>query len=486
MDFKTWLLFNELPNESLENVIREDLEVYSKIDLDYRIPVSLNVLHGKAILKTHQPKLLAETVIKRKNIKAFSLLPSQQLKEIHGRVFIIDNRRIQLLWDGEIDYHDSPYYRRFVTLKHLSTSPQDSLDDIFKTEILASDITDDDALLFIRPEPISFNEEKFKVILLNQGKPIKGINGFFLPPIRLKVDDKSYFSEKRLHLRKEIDSFFKDYPKKNIPLVIVMWKFLNDPMTRDIFLDGASLHIVMDPDDATRLQLKLYVKDDRIQTSFDWLRKVALLEPQLLPMPTLAGVLNKIFIQDLLKIINAPIEICVAPNQLNWFSLTPWPCDRGGSAQGHWDLLSKLKKKLSDKKSRIVLDEFVLHPTRPAYAGNPDHDQAEQLFCSHVFRCPWSDELDAAWRQATLEIVKDIVKGHTPSPEERVASWQESNLDLVDSNQQYIVYYSSQSSDEDLLRWKLLMPLGTIFKTRRTIKLDSFTSRLDRGNVLSQ
>ena len=59
-----------------------------------------------------------------------------------------------------------------------------------------------------------------------------------------------------------------------------MWKFLNDPMTRDLFLDGASLHIVMDPDDATRLQLKLYVKDDRYQTSFDWLRKVSLLEPQ--------------------------------------------------------------------------------------------------------------------------------------------------------------------------------------------------------------
>ena len=71
MDFKTWLLFNELPNESLENVIRKRLEVYSKIDLDYRIPVSLNVLHGKAILKTLQPNLLAETVIKKKKYHGF-------------------------------------------------------------------------------------------------------------------------------------------------------------------------------------------------------------------------------------------------------------------------------------------------------------------------------------------------------------------------------------------------------------------------------
>ncbi len=87
-----------------------------------------------------------------------------------------------------------------------------------------------------------------------------------------------------------------------------------------------------------------------------------------------------------------------------------------------------------------------------------------------------------------VELLRDELAGIHRTPEERVESWrqQDHSFRLIrPAGAAPILRYSGKASDEDMLTWRLLLPLGTIVKGR-TLHLDvPECSRLDAGFVLA-
>jgi hypothetical protein len=148
---------------------------------------------------------------------------------------------------------------------------------------------------------------------------------------------------------------------------------------------------------------------------------------------------------------------------------------------------------------RDIFEHRVLQPTRERAGENspPDNDLAELLFLHDLWRCPWSDDLEEiAWRHAMLELLRSDFSVNV-SPEQRVQSWnlaaggapEEDRFSFSHarraSDDTLLLRYSGAPNDAHVVKWRLVLPLGTIINARTFFLDKAERSRLDSGFVLA-
>jgi hypothetical protein len=232
-------------------------------------------------------------------------------------------------------------------------------------------------------------------------------------------------------------------------------------------------------------------------------RAGAPLDPDGVASPDWGRDLARAVRQDIENLIpSSGLGIQAATQSREWSVVrsTEIPSD-GWYSPGSWEFLSSLRDRLeAGSEPWEVFWERILAPARPIHGrGFPDHDMAERLFMHYAWRCSWEyvpRSLTDAWREAFREILITDLAGTFVTAEERVECWnaaaQASNFvpirrgDHPDIHQNTLVLkHSGDPSQDEVTKWRLLLPWGTVVSAR-TIYLDRASrSQLDGKFVLA-
>ena len=533
--FRTWLVI-ERPDQTLENILKA-LNCYAKVDLAERPRLSLEWRNGAVLLRTNEPEVLFRRVFadRPKPVRAVSIAPHNQIRLFAGKVFQYKGSRYRL---RSVPPTDSPYYRRFIEIEFLEPGIQpDSNEAQTVIEVEQADAISQNSLLWIDPQLIELEDRQ--VSYLFDFTPTKrcltsDVTGaFFLPPIRSRKHpdlvrlpdldeqdsrDGSYFSSDLVRLREELHKWEETGVRNPDQATAVrIWQVLNEPLLRDLLLDGGGIRVTNEEGRPTSLILNLHEGHPPGARY----RARAILDPGGVDGPVWSHALLKTIREDIEGLVPEGWQIersgaspddavqqedeTVRPSKRDWdepvnWRIHPFRPYRPGGYDGTWYQFRKLREKIAGSpEASHTLEERVLLPTRERADADspPDNDLAEQLFVHYAWRCPWSGQPDEiSWRYAMLEILRDELLGHSPMAEFRVDRWNEhSDSDAGtkfkfvhsrrDSDRAFLLRYSGAPDDDYVLKWRLLLPLGTVINAR-TLFLDcGARSHLDREFVLA-
>lgn len=192
--------------------------------------------------------------------------------------------------------------------------------------------------------------------------------------------------------------------------------------------------------------------------------------------------------------------------------MSPFESAGGGSdKEGSWIYLQRLCEKLGNSEFFL---KTILYPTMRSEGGLPSHDRVDELFMHYAWRCPWPYvpryEILDAWREAYLRLLVTEFQGQFLDPEDLhrrflLKEQRTSAVVLRDSSRShssdfvpsrigndpdpykniFVLKYSGDPDDDEILQWRLLLPWRSIV-TARTLILDrQRRSRLNRRFVLA-
>jgi len=186
--------------------------------------------------------------------------------------------------------------------------------------------------------------------------------------------------------------------------------------------------------------------------------------------------------------------------------MTTWDVDEApspnpvGFDNGSWHVMFRnLGPRLKDVEpaSKAFLDTRVLSPAQLPIDRKYDHSLAERLFRGFAWRCPWKSRWeDDGWHRALIDLLPTELSGSPVEAADRIASWnaalseplQRVSVTFVMDDTKHDalhVRYTGTPDDEDMVRRRLLLPMGTVLNARMFWLDRGVQSELDRGLVLS-
>lgn len=504
--YETWLVI-ESEDNALTTILG-GLGIRGTTDSSERPQICLEQRDQVAVLSLSEPdaffKYLRDEKLKQRSVHAISLAPSSQVKFFDRKVFYYVGGHYRVR--RAVGLAASPYSSRFLEFEFVRPGVQEDLD--IQGTAVKEVANPSGPPVWLDPQHVELSE--FQVNNLfhpTNGSVVSLTAAFFLPPVRTIEDPQrkqSYFREQLVTIHKKMASFTAQprdpansgTPPREEVVNVILTRLLDDPLLRDIFLDGGAIRVRGEEGDPTSVLLELCGSGGPAAAY----RARTILEPDSLSGPAWGRELAHVVRGDVESLIpgGLPIADSVSASPVRWHI----PCLRdrrnSGARVGMWDKLLDLRDRLGVSTVEAKdFDELILQPSRGLADPDsfPDHDLAENLFIANAWRCPWTDDPDdKAWRHAMLQVLRDDeLAGHYPTPEERIDAWNEATRSegrrSFSSRRQkdgvLVLRYSGMPDAKKVLQWRLLLPLGTIVNAR-TLYLDvSGRSRLDSGFVLA-
>ncbi len=489
MRYWTWLLIQAAPNKVLRDEIL-DWVGHGRVSLDERLTVSLSARDGIASLRTDDLDRLNDLLLgaREHRIPAFSFAPAHELRHLHNRLFYgRRSRLIQIHWAGADPAPIDPYYRRLVTLEYRGAINPDSLDNAQQTDVEQGS-PDPDRLLILNPERLQLDEDVADRLSVNGCKPLKEYNATLLAPVREQADGSSYFACSKRRVRQALDRLWRQQAPESAPAALSLWRFIDDPLVRDILEDGGCVRLLQEHDHRTAFALDFFAREASRATRTDGWRMTQFLRFEALAHPDWARKLGEVLRQDLVELSAGFVRFGSSAQYVDWNTdSVRSKLDTGGPKQGMWQVFEKLMNALGNKRDAEAFRRLVLAQSWSSFTDVFDHDMAELLFNAHLFRCPWASEADQAWRETIADLAQEINTGAMLSPTERARSWN----DLIWTEDERYAFgrleYPASTRAHDVQRLRLLYPLGTRFRERleRVLVLDTESGRLDDGFELA-
>lgn len=483
--------------------------------------------------------------VRKGPVTAFSLLPEATLQRLDGREILHGGAILRVTYPvGDADA--GPYFRRFLQISKGGTTAQDP--DREGLEVAPWDqvqrpAPDREAVfvpLFIDPVRVSLPAGQLTIFNGLVRRLAKSCC-FFLPAVREKHGADSYYHEDRRATRRALDTKVRELqgPAPS-PLALRLWELLDDPLLRDFVGDGVVLRPGVRADDRGDPRLCTVmmlpprtVVEGPIAAVADYRREsfgfddrgpdvrararagTELPGPE--PRPAaewLPFLCDRLFsdLEGLRLSFDYSSSGYTPPGpDANGFDRIP-PLRARRDSEGAdaenlaWARLNTLRCRLPETPGsvRSTFDSDVLNPSQksdPRYAH--DHELAEEAFVEHFWRCPWSHPAPwGPWRQVLSLILdqwlhRDGTNGTKPV-ELQSASNGRRGFDpfarfkpsgpwpRLSRRERPLFIHLPRPDEQDLDRWLLQLPEGTIVREGGTMRLDDPDIRLDEGFVLAE
>ena len=315
-----------------------------------------------------------------------------------------------------------------------------------------------------------------------------------LPPVLESHDSQCYFSvssenPRRLARKSLRESLRLEIRHPNEPLGVTLWRLQDSPVLRDILVEGGGLG-VSSGNTGTSIVLEL---PDTSQADYIPRWRALVLANEVHLGPRWGDEVARVLRQD---IVEAGADHGIPNLELRpAAALQSWTVPPGleeevreakgsGLSVGAVNDLEKLveitRELTASTKLASYIDTIAVRPAR----SNRNHVGAERLFVANFFRCPsagadwvsaWQD-----WLVPSQLLAKWFFEPVSPSELLRDARIVGVEVETLDENC-YRVWH--HADDKNLLRWQLLMPLGTQFIAGGVFALNG-RSALSKGYVL--
>jgi hypothetical protein len=330
--------------------------------------------------------------------------------------------------------------------------------------------------LILWPKRVSLTEENVDFLFAHAGRALAGMNAVLSPPWHAPC--RGYFEEGLRKLRSAIAGQLPPQTTAE-PCAIAMWRLLDDPLVSWLLGDGASLRIAVGMAGDTRLRLGIPPPSAPGPSSREALCRS---EP---PGPPWAHELAQAVQGDLRELIPLGLEVGVATERLRWDLPTRLPGAGAGVGSGTWQLLKELRDKLR-KREAGAFEDLVTLPASSVSPGREDNDLAERLFIHHLWHCPWSDSSQGGpWRRAMVFLLKEELHGAAVTPESRLAGWRDARYRIAWEGDHRVLTHPRFADSDDETFYRLMMPVGTVFRQPYVYLDRAASSLLDAGLLLS-
>jgi hypothetical protein len=497
--WRTWLLVRDL-DESLQGWARR-ASLLDRFEFSGRPLASLGVDGNDAVLRTPGKSSLFAYLNRmaapgKPPLRVFATTRGQDLQFLHGKEFFYKGLKYRIVRHGRSATDSDPYGHRLFAVEHLGADvPRDQ--QTGQTVVLEERPREESALFF-DPLPIELSDAGTLELAhdLQPGGADADISGgCFLPPVRASNHPdvaQSYFGSDPAQLRHRLRaSAGIDVQQVDEPVAVHLQRLTDEPLLRDLLLDGGSLRVADDEGAATAVHLTVNT------AGAGWVASRAeLVLHGRLPGPSWAVHIAQAIRDDVRARVTAVLP---ASDRSQWTldseasnNMVPW--------KGSWHRLARSVLPALEK-SRGDTGEFfrtnILDPALSYHTETFDHYLSETLFIAYAWRCPWaaSGADQKAWRRATLDLLDREFDGRHPSAHERVREWNDEARQVAPRRMAFVadaappphmrVRYTGDPDDEEVLYRRLLLPIGTVLNAR-TIYLDkALRSQLDRGLVLA-
>jgi len=435
-------------------------------------------------------------------LRAITSAPESEIRRFHKKSFDYDGAHYEILCDLCGNPHQSPYSRRFLSIRYQSTGVSHEYGET--TAIISS--PPESPNLWLRPQMVSLTGEQVRhdfgaTNVLGQ---LKG--SFILPPCRAvkkaAEPDKPYFDPSLLEIRARLLEKAATSDPRQEAAILTMMRLCDELLLRDILQDGGSLELTGKEGGPTSFNLRVW---DRESPGAEY-RAHTIVHSESIGGPPWASELARAVQQDIVN-IHPPVVLSLAKalQPKAWASGAPLRDAVDGLHEpGTWKVLSDLKDnlQLSTDDRKLFWELILLKGAATVSMQYPDHDLAEQLMMHYLWRCPWDREKAEersvdAWLEAFREILGHEL-GRSPdfTPEDRIAEWNTAEgaanfkpSRLGESGASYegafVLKHSGDPNADEVVQWRLVLPWGSIVNARTLILNRPGRSRLDKTFVLA-
>ncbi len=493
--YRTWIVIQNWDGNLrgiLQNIGNPDLNPFPR----ERISLRCRDDNSVEFCVAEPEKVFKRIPTEGEEIQAITSAPYDEVHRFHNRVLQYEAGRYRILCHSQLETSDdSPYKRRFLSIRNETVGVATSPDP--RQPIEPRD--PEEPNLWLQPELIELTEQQVAYCFGRDAAANLLMDSFMLPPFRTLEDPPvggTYFNESLIELRRSMFKLLGPANPLHDPAACTMVRLCDDPLLRDVFIEGGSLQLTGEEGMPTEVVLHL---EDRGQGA-ETFRSGFILDPDRIAGPKWASSIGRAVHDDIRALLpDNGLEIVRANQSRSWDlgDLGGETVYTGGSG-GTWDYLQALQGPLVDGSGpwRTLWDRVLYKSSGTGEQPDPDNDRAERLFIAQAWRPPWEYQWDRddPWKDALREILMWDFKGIYPTPEERVEQWNNAQHKTnfrchrghyEQRENPFFLDYSG-AYDPDLgLRWRLLLPLWTTVSAR-TLYLDlSERSRLDAGFVLA-
>ncbi|HEY3836636.1 MAG TPA: hypothetical protein VGL72_08690, partial [Bryobacteraceae bacterium] len=339
--------------------------------------------------------------------------------------------------------------------------------------------------LWLEPYQLELDEESVSDLFDGKQPLAADRDGvLLLPPVRTGEHasvQKSYFSPDLLELRAMLDRGFCESDAALEPTCAAMVRVGDDPLLRDFLLDGAALRVAGGDGEPSRVQLHVSAGGETA-ASF---RTRFILSPEAI-VPLWGTELAHAVRDDVMRLLPEGLDIVQGQYNGEWELHEPGAFVAPGPLYGTLDSFRRLRDELLGESREVLVsfDEKVVYPAEPPPEfKSPDSTLAERRFMHYCWRRPWSGDdeiatLGDAWHMAMLEMIDPEYYGQHLTAEQRISKWNEEFMSVTryflgsrNKEDRFVVRHAGKGGAEEILKWRLLLPIGSIVAAR-TILLD--------------
>jgi len=497
-EYRAWLVLDVF-DADLRDLVLRNLDHRDGVNWDDRPRVSLRREGDVAVLcLADEDELFGKLTRRGERVTAISSAPFADVEFFRGKIFQTRRGRFRIAADRN---NEDPYARRLLTFEFFQAGVEPGSRSLDYTRIDAWE--PDPPNLFIEPQLRELSAREVASLFDGPSPLASGFEGgFFLPPCRTAESTEvteSYFAENLRDVRHQLNELLGDTDPAREPACACACRLTDEPLLRDILLDGGA--IMIEGQEAKPTHLHVHVSGGQ-RPGCNY-RRGFLLAPREVVGPWWASELAEAVRGDILA-LSGP-GLCLidpAPPNGNWICPSQ---DYGlhsgeGPAYGSWQDLLDLERQMPEQETRNAFHGKVMLAGAPnASWAMADSALTEKLFLEYCWRRPWAgnggsprdtDDTFDPWHYAMLEMTAPEFRGRQLEAVERIRIWNENRKDdirfICDPRSSPLwVRYTSLPSVEEKTTWRLLLPLGTIVGAA-TICLDhQVRSILDAEFVLA-
>ena len=422
----------------------------------------------------------------------YSSLPIRELSMFHNKEF--SHKGLSVLCESLFVLGPSgdlnPYYRRFLRFKYTPYDPQSNLRATTRVETRVKE-----------------EQKKSKYFLINEPERIKidavdKVNSLFelsdspsdlllLPPWRTDYPESSYFNKEYLAVRRSLYStIWESETPEELPLGILANRLCDDPLYRDLLVEGAHFDIekangaknkiachLNDTEDALSLWRRHYFSKTRVFKGTDWGE----------------GIMDGIIQDAHLPFAGIELGYSEGHHATSWEipRLRQFHNQTGSTADGIFKTMDFLGSEALEGPKHTLYKRKVLLPAKRQDAP-PDNDLVAQNFVAHFGRCPWSEETEyrgliVRWRELLVEILKEYeTNGKVRNTMEWLLDkdgiWQLQGIKTW--KEDGIWFHDPIRSHDEVLMIRLLLPVSEIVSAYGSNVLDNPYTRLNYDCIL--